>query len=132
VHPKEGGIAEIGYWVRSDRTRRGYATAAADALTTAPFDYLSEVMKVIIRMDKANLASAALPPRLGYTLEGEEILRDVVTTGHTGEGWNWAQPRPPNPAGTESGDSICGRMSGQHERASEIVEIPVDYLCRCK
>lgn len=94
LHPKEGDIAEIGYWVRSDRTGRGYATAAADALTAAAFDYLSDVVKVIIRMDQANLASAAVPPKLGYTLEGEEVFRDVVTSGHTGNGWIWAQSRP--------------------------------------
>jgi len=94
LHPKEGGVAEIGYWVRSDRTGRGYATAAADALTAAAFEYLSDVVKVIIRMDQANLASAAVPPKLGYTLEGEEVLRDMVASGHTGKGWIWAQSRP--------------------------------------
>ena len=31
---------EIGYWVRSDRVRRGYASAAAKALTDAAFCYL--------------------------------------------------------------------------------------------
>lgn len=94
LHPKEGDIAEIGYWVRSDRTGRGYATSAAHALTTAAFDHLSNVVRIIIRMDQANLASAAVPPKLGYTLEGEEVFRDMVAYGHTGKGWIWAQSRP--------------------------------------
>ena len=34
LHDRRGpGILEIGYWVRSDRTGRGYATAAARVLT---------------------------------------------------------------------------------------------------
>ena len=63
LYPKEGGIAEIGYWVRFDRTRRGYTTAAVEALTIAAFAHLPEVARIIIRMDHANLASAAVPPR---------------------------------------------------------------------
>lgn len=93
LHPKEGKIAEIGYWVRSDRTGRGYATSAAKALTAAALDYLPDVIKVIIRMDRGNLASAAVPPKLGYTLEGEEVFREMATSGHTGMGWIWAQSR---------------------------------------
>jgi RimJ/RimL family protein N-acetyltransferase len=94
LHPKEGGIAEIGYWVRSDRTGRGYATAAVDALTLAAFAYLPGLTTIIIRMDQANLASAAVPPKLGYTLEGEDVSRHIVTHGHTGKGWIWALQRP--------------------------------------
>src|SRR5688500_3930161 len=37
LHPKEEKTAEIGYWVRSDRSGRGYATAAAGAMTDAAF-----------------------------------------------------------------------------------------------
>ena len=37
LHPKSGGVVEIGYWVRSDRTRRGYATSAAGSLCRAAF-----------------------------------------------------------------------------------------------
>jgi RimJ/RimL family protein N-acetyltransferase len=93
LHPKERGVVEIGYWVRSDRTRRGYATAAARALTAAAFEYLPEVERVIIRMDQANAASAAVPPKLGYRLDGEETLREIVTPGHTGRGWIWVRTR---------------------------------------
>jgi RimJ/RimL family protein N-acetyltransferase len=94
LHRDEGGVAEIGYWVRSDRTSRGYATAAVDALTRAAFANLADVARIIIRMDQANLASAAVPPKLGYTLEGEDVSRDIATSGHTGKGWIWAQYRP--------------------------------------
>jgi hypothetical protein len=44
-------------------------------------------------MDQANRASAAIPPKLGFRLEGEETMRDVVTSGHTGKGWIWTRVR---------------------------------------
>ena len=93
LHPRDGGEAEIGYWVRSDRTGRGYATAAAGALTSAAFESLHEVQRVIVRMDQANVASAAIPGKLGYRLVGTELDRDIVTAGHTGKGWIWSRGR---------------------------------------
>jgi ribosomal-protein-serine acetyltransferase len=95
LHPKDSGVVEVGYWVRSDRTRRGYATAAAGALTAAAFRHLADVARVIIRMDQANLASAAVPRKLGFHLDGEETIRDMVTSGHTGRGWIWSRNRQP-------------------------------------
>jgi RimJ/RimL family protein N-acetyltransferase len=59
---------EIGYWVSADRVRRGYATAAARALTTAGFG-VAGVDRVEIHCDEANAASAGVPRRLGYRLE---------------------------------------------------------------
>jgi RimJ/RimL family protein N-acetyltransferase len=83
---------EIGYWVRSDRTGRGYAAAATAALTDAAFTYLPETQRVEIRMDKANAASAAVPPKVGYQLVGEEE-REREAPGHTGLGLVWARER---------------------------------------
>jgi len=71
LHRRQGpGILEIGYWVRSDRTRRGYATACARALTSAGFDSFPDVERTEIRCHPANLASAAIPRKLGYRLDG--------------------------------------------------------------
>lgn len=97
LHPKVPGLAEIGYWVRSDRTGRGYATAAARRLTTAAFEHLSTVSKVIIRMDRANQASAAIPRKLGFVLEETYEYREIVASGHTGHGLVWSQLRAPGP-----------------------------------
>lgn len=83
---------EIGYWVRSDRTGRGYATAAARALTDAAFAHLDGVRSVQIRMDAANVASARVPAKLGYRLLGE-ISRDIAAPGHTGRGLVWETDR---------------------------------------
>lgn len=83
---------EIGYWVRTDRHRLGYATAAARALTAAAFAHLDEVDQVHITMDEANLASAGVPAKLGYRLDGSEE-RELLTPGNTGRGLRWIQRR---------------------------------------
>ncbi len=94
LHPRSGpGTIEIGYWVRTDRTGRGYATAAARALTEAAFRHLDDVRRVEIRMDRANNASAAVPPKLGFRLLGPEG-RAHLAPGHTGEGLIWVVDRP--------------------------------------
>jgi RimJ/RimL family protein N-acetyltransferase len=85
---------EIGYWVRSDRTRRGYATSAARALAEAAFRFLA-IEQVTIRMDKANVASASVPPKIGFRLLGEEV-RPLETPGHTGTGLIWVRDRDSN------------------------------------
>ncbi len=83
---------EIGYWVRTSFTHRGYATGAARVLTDAAFTHLGWVERVEIRMDRANVASAAVPRRLGFSLICEE-QRPRVTPGHTGVGLIWSLER---------------------------------------
>jgi RimJ/RimL family protein N-acetyltransferase len=85
------GAREIGYWVRSDRTGRGYATSAARALSNAGFRFLP-IDRVIIRMDKANIASASVPAKIGFRLLCEEE-RPLETPGHTGTGLIWVRDR---------------------------------------
>ena len=89
LHPRSPSVAEIGYWVRSDRHRRGYATEATAAVTTVAFTSLPEVDAVRIRMDQANVASTGVPRTLGFHCVGEEHLRPRDTPGQTGEGWIW-------------------------------------------
>ena len=93
VHGRQGpGILEIGYWVRSDRTGRGYATAAAGALTDVGFEHFPHVRRVEIRCDPANVASAAIPPKLGYRLDRTEDV-DVEAAAQTGEQQVWVLDR---------------------------------------
>jgi RimJ/RimL family protein N-acetyltransferase len=69
LHPRLGpGRIEIGYWVRDGYLNRGIATAAARALTSSAFT-MPGIDEVHIRCDEANVASAAVPRRLGYRLE---------------------------------------------------------------
>jgi RimJ/RimL family protein N-acetyltransferase len=89
-----GGI-EIGYWVHVDRTRRGHATAAALALTEAAWT-LPDVERVEIHCDEANVASRAVPARLGYRLD--RIDDDSVTApGETGRRMIWIAERTGGP-----------------------------------
>jgi RimJ/RimL family protein N-acetyltransferase len=59
-----GGL-EIGYWIHVAHTRKGIATLAAALLTELALT-LSTVDRVEIHHDEANIASAAIPARLGY------------------------------------------------------------------
>jgi len=70
LHRRIGPSAlEIGYWVHVDHTRRGIATAGAGALTVVGFG-LARVRRMEIHCDVANVASAGVPPKLGYRLAG--------------------------------------------------------------
>ncbi len=56
---------EIGYWVGARHVHRGIATLAAAALTERGLA-LAGVEHIEIHHDEANLASAAIPARLGF------------------------------------------------------------------
>jgi RimJ/RimL family protein N-acetyltransferase len=68
-------VLEIGYWIRHDETRQGYATELSQALVKVAFE-VHQVKRVEIRCDPHNVPSAAVPRRLGFTLEG--TLRRVI------------------------------------------------------
>jgi ribosomal-protein-serine acetyltransferase len=61
---------EIGYWVHVDHVRRGLATRAARLLTTTAFA-VPGITRVEIHHDKANVASGAVPRKLGFRFAGE-------------------------------------------------------------
>jgi RimJ/RimL family protein N-acetyltransferase len=83
---------EIGYWVRSDRTGHGFATEATRLLTDTAFRSELDVAGVRISMDKSNHASAAVPRKLGFSLE-VEYERDIVAPGHSGRAIAWVIDR---------------------------------------
>ncbi len=86
-----GGL-EIGYWVDKHRTGKGIATRTAAALSEMGLA-LSTVERVEIHHDEANLASGAIPRRLGFTRVG------TVET----------QPKAPG----ESGRDILWRLDAE-------------------
>ncbi len=93
LHPRDGHThMEIGYWVRSDRHGRGYATLAAGRLTDAAFTFVTQAVRVEIRMDVNNVASARVPMKLGFELDREE-QRPKLAPGHTGRGLIWSTTR---------------------------------------
>lgn len=70
LHRRSGGdTLEIGYWIHAEHVRKGYATELSAALTRAAFE-LHDIVRVEIRCDPLNAASAAVPARLGFTHEG--------------------------------------------------------------
>jgi RimJ/RimL family protein N-acetyltransferase len=112
LHPRLGrGRIEIGYWVRSGWLHRGIGSAAARALTSAAFG-LTGIEEVHIHCDVANIASAAVPRRLGFRLV-RTVDDGIDAPGEIGRSmqWvvtrvNWAPQQPPEGpawAGTEIG-----------------------------
>lgn len=67
----ESDRAEVGYWIRSDLTGKGYVTEAVLAVIAAAAR-MSRFSTVEIRCDAANHASNAIPRRLGFTLAAVE------------------------------------------------------------
>lgn len=64
---------EIGYWIRTSQTGKGFMTEAASAITNFTIDSL-QANRVEIRCDTKNVPSARVAQKLGFTLEG--ILRN--------------------------------------------------------
>ncbi|MCA9582952.1 MAG: GNAT family N-acetyltransferase [Myxococcales bacterium] len=66
LHTREGDEGfEIGYWIREDHARQGYGTEVSAALTRAAFEVCA-VDRVVVRCSPYNLASAAIPRKLGF------------------------------------------------------------------
>jgi RimJ/RimL family protein N-acetyltransferase len=70
LHVREDeGAFEIGYWVRTGRTREGLATEAAAALTCVGMQRCG-AQRMDIRVEPGNEASARVARKLGYREEG--------------------------------------------------------------
>lgn len=82
----EAGL-EIGYWIHVDFAGRGLATTASALLTDAAFAR-PEIERVQIRHDKANLRSAAVPRKLGFTMVAE-IDDEIEAPAEVGTSWYW-------------------------------------------
>ncbi len=88
--PAEGSV-EMGYWIAASKAGRGYATSAGQALTGVALA-LPGVDRVEIHCDAANVASAAIPRKLGYRLDRiEERLPEAP--GESGRLMIWVRGR---------------------------------------
>ena len=74
------GVLEIGYWLRTVYTGRGYMTAAVEALTRVALT-LPGIERVAIRHDAANVRSAAVAERAGFA----EVERRKAETEAAGD-----------------------------------------------
>lgn len=84
------GALEIGYWIRSDATGRGYARAAAALVRDVAFDDCG-AQRVEIRCNPANGASNVIPERLGFRRRGEILLTEGLRPGESGHLVVWDQ-----------------------------------------
>lgn len=71
------GSFEIGYWLRTSAVGHGYMAEAVRLVSDFAFDHL-DANRVMIRCDAENARSAAVPTRLGFTLEGR-MRRDSTS-----------------------------------------------------
>lgn len=70
LHPRLGEHQlEIGYWIHKDYVNRGLVTESTRALVKVAFELL-HIHRLEIHCDPGNLASAAIPRKLGFTHEG--------------------------------------------------------------
>jgi RimJ/RimL family protein N-acetyltransferase len=86
------GTIEIGYWVHVDEIGHGLATLASRALTNVSLA-LPGITTVYIRCDERNTRSAAVPRRLGFTLE-QTIVRAPEAPGESGRLMIWGRSSP--------------------------------------
>lgn len=91
---RDGGVAEIGYWLHPAHTGAGLATEAARLLVEQAFA-LPDVAAVEIWHDAANTASSGVPRRLGFTeIDRRTPPREPLTPGEAGVDVVWRRERP--------------------------------------
>ena len=89
---------EIGYWVDLHHIRRGVATLAAAALTDLAMA-VPTLEAVEIHHDQANIASGAVPARLGYQ-HVATVSDEPQSPGEVGVEWQWRMDRAAWPTST--------------------------------
>ena len=81
-------VLEIGYWTHTARTGRGIATAAAFALAETALA-MPGIDRVVIRHDAANVASAAVARKAGFTQVAQRPSTLDKTPGMVGTEVIW-------------------------------------------
>ena len=62
---------EVGYWVRTSRSGRGYVSEAVNAMCQYAFEHIGAV-RVELLTDEENIASRRVAERCGFTLEATQ------------------------------------------------------------
>jgi ribosomal-protein-serine acetyltransferase len=82
---RQARVGEVGYWVRTDETRKGVGTEAVARILAVAFDEL-HLHRVVLRIAVGNTASDQIAAKLGFTKEGllrEEVLVNGVWLDHS-------------------------------------------------
>lgn len=91
MHRRVGpGAVEVGYWLDPAHVGRGYMTEAVRAVVQAALG-LSDVDRVEIHCDEANLRSQAVARRLGFRLDRIEVDA-VQAPAEVGRSMIWVYP----------------------------------------
>lgn len=116
LHTRLGSDArEIGYWIHKDFTGIGLATEVSAALTRVAFE-IDMVERVEIHCAVENVRSAAVPRKLGYTLDGTLRQRSLLADGIRHDSMIWSLLRSEYPgslcaaADIQAYDSIGRRL----------------------
>lgn len=89
LHTRVGDQArEIGYWIHVDHIGKGYATEVSAALTKVAFE-IDGMDRMEIHCNPDNLASAAVPQKLGYIHEATLRRRSIWSDGRTEDSMIW-------------------------------------------
>ena len=75
----QNAIGEVGYWIRSDETGKGYATEATTRVVQIGFEEMG-LHKVQLRIALGNTRSERIARAVGFAHEG--VLRDEVKVGN--------------------------------------------------
>lgn len=101
LHPRVGPRAtEIGYWIHKDFINQGLATETSAALIRVAFEIL-QMVRIEIHCDPANLRSAAVPRKLGFTHDATLRQRLELPDGSFRDVMVWsllAEEYPSTPA----------------------------------
>lgn len=73
---REENVREIGYWINGNYIRRGYISETVAALTKVGFEIEGQ-KRIEIRCTPDNLASQAVPRKLGFTHEATLKNREL-------------------------------------------------------
>jgi ribosomal-protein-serine acetyltransferase len=84
---------EIGYWIRSSRAARGYATEACIAMAGFARDHLG-AHRIEITTDARNAASRRVAEKSGFTLEGVMVNRRRDVAGRLADACMYAMVFP--------------------------------------
>jgi len=90
LHTRLGDNArEIGYWIHADHINQGYATEVSSALTKVAFE-IDGMDRVEIQCSPLNLASVAVPRKIGFVHEATLRRRGPIKDGQPVDSMIWS------------------------------------------
>jgi RimJ/RimL family protein N-acetyltransferase len=106
LHTRVGeGAREIGYWIHAGHINQGLATEASAALVRVGFE-IDRVSRIEIHCDPANVRSAAVPKKLGFTCEATLRRRQEFRPGEWRDLMIWTLFDDDYPSGPAAQASI--------------------------